>query len=245
MKLVVHSVPEETRAHASKQEKDMADKVRQVLHPEVVVYIFRHGHTLPSESGPAGDLARALSDKGIRQSDQLGQTVVAAQIEFDQVICSAAPRAQATGRGAARHFNMKGGTDHPLRDPRWYNGKGRELYCPASDEDNAALWVVTDEMERQFKNGTFVSPMGYRQFKWLDRTGTLDRFMDETRRVVSSIPGIAEASRVAFFSHAVIGNAVGEALFPQHTTKLDTIELAPCDCIRLTATSCQHVPLYT
>ena len=150
---------------------------------------------------------------------------------------SAAARSQKTASEAAKHFTMY--------KANWYNGKGRELYSPAGDDDFAAMWALTHEIERRFVANEIRSAMSYAAFKQADGTGFFQRFMDDTREVFKSIPGITEARRIAIFDHAVIGNAVAEALFPQHTEMLETIELAPCDCIRLTMTTCQHVPLMT
>lgn len=207
----------------------------QLLHPEAVLYVFRHGHAAPAANGDEGDFGRILSEKGVRQAQQLGLAIQAAGIEFEQVICSAAPRSQNTGNLASRYFDYG----------NWYNGTGRELYGPVGDKDYAEMWRVTHMIEDMFNKGTITSPMSYAVFRNADITGFLDRFIEETRQVVLTLPGIAEARRIAIFDHAVIGNAVAEALFPQHYPKLMGIELAPCDGIRLTATTCQHIPLMT
>ncbi|MFA5998129.1 MAG: histidine phosphatase family protein [Candidatus Paceibacterota bacterium] len=210
---------------------------QQLLHPEAVVYIFRHGHAEQVEDGIEDDFGRVLSEKGIAQAKQLGKIMSTLGVVFDHVICSAAPRAQQTAKKAVEQFILLKGN--------WYDGKGRELYCPASDADFAATFALSAKMEQLFNEKTIASEISYREFKWLDMTGVLIRFMDETRQVFGSIPGISEARRIAIFNHAVMGNAVAQALFPQHVTALDTIELAPCDCVRLTATTCQHIPLMT
>jgi broad specificity phosphatase PhoE len=216
----------------------MTEKVKQqLLHPDTVVYVFRHGHAVQAENGVEGDFGRVLSEKGVAQAKQLGKIMSTLGVVFDQVICSAAPRAQQTAKKAVEQFTLLKGN--------WYNGKGRELYCPASDEDFAATFALAAEMEQLCEEKTIPSAVSYREFKWLDMTGVLIRFMDETRQVFGSISGISEARRIVIFNHAVMGNAVAQALFPQHVTVLDTIELAPCDCIRLTATTCQHIPLMT
>jgi broad specificity phosphatase PhoE len=216
----------------------MTDKVKQVpvvLHPDAIVYIFRHGHAASVENGI--DFDRVLSEKGVAQAKQLGKVLSSLGVVFDQVVCSAAPRAQETAKIAAEQFT--------LLKRNWYNGVGRELYSPVSDEDFAATVSLAAEMERLFNEKTIPSAMSYREFKWLDMTGVFVRFIDETRQVVASISNIESARRIAIFNHAVMGNAVAQALFPQHVTELDRIELAPCDCIRLTATTCQHIPLIT
>ncbi|MDO8593423.1 MAG: histidine phosphatase family protein [bacterium] len=216
----------------------MADIATQVpVHPDAVVYVFRHGHAAQSANGDTGDLERFLSEKGLAQSAQLGQTIAALGVVFDQIACSAAPRSQKTALEAAKHFTMY--------KTNWYDGKGRELYGPASDDDFATMWALTHEIERKFMANEIQSAMSYAAFKEADTTEFFQRFMNETRGVFRSIPDIARARRIAIFDHAVIGNAVAEALFPQHAEMLDTIELAPCDCIRLTTTSCQHIPLMT
>ncbi|MFA6503129.1 MAG: histidine phosphatase family protein [Candidatus Paceibacterota bacterium] len=201
------------------------------------MYVFRHGHAAKSENGDAGDFGRALSDKGIKQAKQLGRTIAAAGIVFDQVICSAAGRAQETASLAAKHFKLN--PDHG-----WFVGENWELYSPKSQADNAALWAATNELERLFNDGLAASAMSYSTFKKLDKTGFMDRFMKQTRRLVGAMQ-LSEAKNVAIFNHAVMGNAVAEALFPQHAAVLGKIELAPCDCIRATATTCQHIPLMT
>lgn len=206
---------------------------KKILHPKAVVYIVRHGHAAPAVNGAAGDFGRVLSEKGVRQAEQFGKAAAAAGIVFDQIVCSAAGRAQETAVYAVKH----------LRFFDWSNGKDWELYSPASAEDNAAMWVATNELERLFNEKLAESAMSYWAFKKLDKTGFMSRFMDETRDRLRSMQ-INQAQRIAIFNHAVIGNAVAEALFPQHAAKLDKIELAPCDCIRLTATTCQHIPLF-
>jgi broad specificity phosphatase PhoE len=214
----------------------MTDKVtQQPLHPEAVVYVFRHGHAAPAENGI--DFDRVLSEKGVAQAKQLGKILSSLGVVFDQVVCSAAPRAQETAKIAAEQFT--------LLKRNWYNGVGRELYSPASDEDFAAMFRTSDEIEQLFKENVLASAMSYRHFKFSDLTGFLDRFMSETRQVILSLPGIESVHRIAIFNHAVMGNAVAQAFFPQHETALDAIELAPGDCIRLTATTCQHIPLIT
>lgn len=207
------------------------------LNPDAVVYVFRHGHAAKSENGDAGDFSRVLSDKGVEQALQLGRTINAAGIVFDQVICSAAGRAQETAHIANNHFRLA------VLD-RWYDGEGWELYSPQSKADNAALWFATNELERLFNEKMAESAMSYWGFKKLDKTGFMNRFMAQTRRLFAQLQ-LGDAKNIAVFNHAVMGNAVAEALFPQHVSKLDKIELAPCDCIRLTATTCQHIPLMT
>jgi hypothetical protein len=127
----------------------------------------------------------------------------------------------------------------------WYNGEGREFYSPAFDEDYAAMWAATHLLEKLAEEKKIASAVSYSAFKDVDDTGFLIRFMDETHNAVLALPDIEKALRIAFFDHAVIGNAVAEALFPQHAAALEKIELAPCDGIRLTATTCQHLPLMT
>jgi broad specificity phosphatase PhoE len=210
---------------------------KPLLHPEVVVYVIRHGHAAKSENGDAGDFDRILSAKGIKQARQLGKVIAGAGIVLDSVVCSAAGRAKDTARIAAKYFELSS-------DGRWYDGEDWELYSPESKRDNAALWFATNELERLFNENLAESAMSYWAFKKLDRIGFMNRFMAQTRRLFAQLQ-LSGAKNVAIFDHAVMGNAVAEALFPQHVNELYKIELAPCDCIRLTATTCQHIPLMT
>ena len=105
------------------------------------------------------------------------------------------------------------------------------------------MWKATNVVEELAKAGKIASAMSYAAFKQVDTTGFLNRFMEETQRAIWLMQ-IGQARNIAIFNHAVMSNAVAEALFPQHVAILDTIELAPCDCIRLTATTCQHIPLF-
>lgn len=210
----------------------------QKLHPDAVVYVFRHGHAAPAKNCATGDFGRVLSEKGKAQSVQLGLTLEAAKIPFDVVLCSAAPRAKQTGGLAMSELN-----NHTFE--LWHECNGRELYGPARDQDDAIMLAIANTVEVEAKAGAILSAMSYATFKQYDKNGVFGRFMDETRQVVLSLHNIEKARRIAIFNHAVIGNAVAEALYPQHKKQLETIELAPCDCIRLTETTCQHIPLYT
>jgi broad specificity phosphatase PhoE len=144
-------------------------------------------------------------------------------IPYDVVVCSSAPRAEQTAQLAI-----------PLDDNAyWFIGLGRQFYCPASDEDFTEIWRMVAELGQ----------VSYGDFLDHDSKGVFGRFRQECLDVIRTIPGITEARRIVFFNHAVMGNALAAALFPQHAAALRDIILAPCDGLRLTATTCEHFPL--
>lgn len=67
--------------------------------------------------------------------------------------------------------------------------------------------------------------------------------MDESQKVIRSIPKISTGLNVAIFvRHEVSGLAVAEALFPRHVAKLAKIKLAPCDSIHASPGDLLHIP---
>lgn len=198
----------------------MADKVK-VLCPGVVVDIFRHGH---AESVPI-DFERMLSEKGIKQALALGERLP----RYEVVLMSAAPRAQDTAvLAVSNNFDM------------WCPGFGRDLYAPTDDKDFAKLFEFIEELP---KRG--FDPLRYGDYLKCDTTGVFARFKEECLERIFHHPRVLRARRIAIFDHAICGNAIADALFPQHHGALLDIRLEPCDGIRLTATSCEYIPLAT
>jgi len=213
----------------------MAEKVLQsqgILHEDASVYVFRCAHAAEAQhAGPNVD--RLLSPQGRLQAESLAEMLKKAEIDFDQIICSAAPRAQQTAAIVCADSKCYA----------WHMGKRLELYTPASIQDHAAIWKLTEQIEVMFAAKEIPSPMSYRMYRRADTTGLFNRFMDETRSVFAKIPGIGQKRHIAIFGHGVMNNAIVEAFFPQYVGELAAIELAPCDRIRVTKKICMHVPL--
>jgi len=196
------------------------------LHSNAIVYLFRPAETVPAKSSEEDDRDRGLSAEGVMRSKKLG-VVIDVHLRFDQVITAATKRAQRTAHEAL--VSRYGGVP-------WYRGKERELYGPAEENHFKALLAI----EREIKSRRAIHQVIDDEALRLRTDFLLDRFKQETREVVRSIPSISERLSIAIFSDPVIGNAVAAALFPQHAAALETIEVAPCDCIKLSRIVCQH-----
>jgi broad specificity phosphatase PhoE len=180
------------------------------------------------------DIDCDLSRNGVRQAHQLGVTLDAARWKPDYIVCSSAKSAQRTAKEAL----------HQCGSTLRYNGTGRQLYAPKSDEDFAAMWRVRREAAARIELQMVPPEMLYSACRSMfDKTGFFDRFMDETKQILLSLPGIKDARRIAVFSHVIMGNAIAEALFPHHRRTLDTIKLNAGDCIMLTKKECRVFPL--
>ncbi len=197
------------------------------LHPQAIVYLFRPAETVPAK-GFEEDKDRSLSAEGVMQSKKLG-VVIDVHLRFDQVITAATKRAQRTAREAliSRYQGVP-----------WYRGKERELYGPAEEKHFKALLAI--EQEIKSRRAIHFPPIDHEEALRSKTDFLLDRFKQETREVVRSIPSIGERLSIAIFSDPIVDNAVAAALFPQHAAALETIEVAPCDCIKLSRIVCQH-----
>lgn len=191
------------------------------LHPEIKVDIFRHGHCESAED----DFSRKLSLNGKTQARALSGELLA---HYDIGICSSAPRTLETAvftECAAASY--------------WFVGEKRQFYSPASDVDHAEL----------LRMGADIKLSSYRAYLHHDSSGIFQRFKGEVLATLSGWVDVdkqqflTRARRILIFNHAVMSNAIAEALFPQHTETLRDIELAPCDGIRLSATKCEHLRL--
>lgn len=209
---------------------------KSFLKKDARVQIFRHGHAEPIDPLVVNsDFVRPLSEKGRAQAEQLGKHLASDGTAFDTIICSAAPRVQENARLVTKYLTMR-------EDVIWYNGKEHELFGPAKPEDDAAYIALATEIGAAFARGEVHSAASYGLFRTRDYTGFLDHFIDESRAVVFGVPHIEQAQHIAIFSHALLCNAIAEALFPQHAATLGDIELAPCDSIILSTTQCEYIP---
>ena len=197
------------------------------LHPVAIVTVWRHGHAAPASE----DFERALSAKGRQQAAMLGNAEEDFFDDVECVICSAAPRAQQTAVIAM--FPPGFGWSRSI--PVWFSGFGRQFYSFADDAHHAAFIALSE----------VVNSTSYAAHKAADKNGLLAKLREELLATMFNVPHIDRAGRIDIFNHAVVGNALAEALFPQHAKAIEAIDLNPCDGIRLTATTCQHIPLMT
>ena len=185
------------------------------LRPDVVIDLFHHGDCLKAEK----DFDRKLSEAGMVQATRLSKLIGG----YDVVLTSGAPRTKETAvlaaNGGALHF-----------------GQGRELYGPINDADFDALEKMTGTLVEKG-----LDPYLYRLYLDLDTGGVFDRFKTEAVSTILGKPGIFSAGKIAIFSHAILSNAIAEALFPQHREVLLELKLGPCEGIRVSATTCEHI----
>ena len=201
----------------------------QILHPKATAYFFRPGTYLPARNGSESDQGLKLSVDGMTQARFMGKLLRTNEVCIDMAIVASTERARRTALEALHEY---GGTPP-------YKGKGRELYGPAGDDEFKKLQTVLREFMAHRKISLPVT-----ENLQLDLDILLVQFMEETRQVVRSIPSIENARRVVIFCDP-LWNTVASALFPQHAAVLETIQLGICDCIKITATTCQHhIPLH-
>jgi hypothetical protein len=191
------------------------------LYRGVVLDIWRHGHAAPADK----DLERVLSEKGRTQSATLG-AILKGSNDVDYVVCSAAPRTQQTAVIAM----FPPGFARRIVTDWWYNGIDRSLYSFSRDDDHAAFLKMSEK----------AGSISYAAHKAVDEEGLIAKLRDEIRGLIGTFPDIGRAAHVAIFNHAVVGNIVAEALFPQHTDLIERIDLDACEAIRLTAETCEH-----
>ncbi len=208
--------------HNPQQEVLMTKPPPLCLRPDVTFDIFRHGHSAPADD----DFSRRLSATGKVQAQVLGRKLSSPY--YDIGICSSAPLTLETAVFASGAVV-----------PYWFIGGGRQFYSPAFDEDHAELMRLWASLRSS----------SYRVYLDSDARGIFQRFKSETLAIMAGWrdadrqPFVPRAKNILMFNHAVMSNAIAEALFPQHAEKVRGIELAPCDGIRLTATSCEHLRL--
>ena len=134
-----------------------------------------------------------------------------------------------------RHCDVPAGFGWSRSIPVWFSGFGRQLYSFADDAHHAAFIALS-----------VVNSTSYAAHKAAaDKNGLLAKWREALLAPRLNVPHIDRAGRIDILNHAVVGNALAEALFPQHANAIEAIDLNACDGIRLTATTCQHIPLMT